>query len=214
MFTKISDASTISGNFPHAQRHSEPSAGSAVCLGGKSKVEGKSVHETPNIELTPEFYDAHASLFNLLQETIAWNESMRSRKTASFGKPYEYSQMTYEATEIPACLRPLQSQLIEHLAIPFNNCLLNLYESGENTMGFHSDETSGLVPGTGVSIVSLGCQRTITFRSIDRRTRVDYSLPPGSMLYMNAGVQDDWQHAIRRQPLAKSRISLTWRAIE
>jgi alkylated DNA repair dioxygenase AlkB len=166
------------------------------------------------INIDAEFYPDHAALFDQLQALVVWDESMAARKTASFGHPYHYSQMRYAVLPIPECLQPLLRQLHDRLRIPFNNCLLNYYETGNNTMGFHSDDTSGLVPGTGVAIVSLGSQREITYRSIqDPSIEKSHALVPGSMLYMDDAVQKDWLHAIRRHKGAGPRISLTWRAI-
>lgn len=122
--------------------------------------------------------------------------------------------MTYEAKPLPATLAEVGDRLATRLGVQFTNCLLNYYETGDNTMGFHSDDTRGLVPGTGVAIVSLGSLRNITFRSVSQRSiRVNYALQPGSLLYMDATVQQNWQHAIPKQPNAGPRISLTWRAI-
>ena len=145
--------------------------------------------------------------------SVKWDEGMKARKTASFGKPYDYSQMSYQTTEMMPCLMDVAEHLRERLDVSFNNCLLNLYETGQNTMGFHSDETRSLMPGTGVAIVSLGGERTITYRSMDQTILVDYMLKPGSLLYMDSEVQDNWMHSIRKQEVAQPRISLTWRAI-
>jgi len=80
-------------------------------------------------------------------------------------------------------------------------------------MGFHSDDTTGLLSGTGVAIVSLGSVRDITYRSkTDSTIQKSYSLLPGSLLYMDSEVQENWLHAIKKQKNAGPRISLTWRA--
>ena len=95
----------------------------------------------------------------------------------------------------------------------FNNCLLNYYETGDSSMGFHSDETKFLAPGTGVAIVSLGSTRQITFKSKSEPSiQVPFQLAPGALLYMDASIQADWLHAIKKQGSAGPRISLTWRA--
>ena len=172
------------------------------------------MNDGPDIILETDFFSQHDALFDELALVIRWDDSMKARKTASFGKPYDYSQMAYESTGLPSCLLPVRNLLAEQLDVPFNNCLLNLYETGQNTMGFHSDETKHLIPETGVAIVSLGSERTITFRSMDRKVLVDRRLAPGSMLYMGAEVQDHWMHSIRKQDIAGPRISLTWRAVQ
>lgn len=148
-----------------------------------------------------------------LVAVVRWDESTKARKTASFGKPYDSSQMSYETSRLLPRLVDVADCLLARLNVSFNNCLLNLYETGQNTMGFHSDRTDNLLEGTGVAIVSLGSARAITFRSMDQTLYVDHALLPGSLLYMNAGVQNHWMHAIRKQEGVGPRISLTWRAV-
>lgn len=159
------------------------------------------------------FLNTQQALFDELLRLVTWDERMQARKTASFGKPYDYSQMNYQPAELLPCLVELRERLQQRLGVAFNNCLANYYETGENRMGYHADDTSGLIDGTGVAIVSLGSVRTISFRAIDNDARAQYELEPGSLLYMDAEVQTAWKHAINRQPDAGPRISLTWRAV-
>ncbi|XZE44081.1 alpha-ketoglutarate-dependent dioxygenase AlkB [Pirellulaceae bacterium SH467] len=167
----------------------------------------------PPIEIEDGFYSDHEVLFNSLVTSIEWDDRMSARRTASFGRPYNYSQIAYPETPIPLELQILLTMLDKRLNIKFNNCLLNYYETGDNTMGFHSDETTGLVSGTGVAIVSLGSTRDITYRSKTQpEIQRSFPLKPGSLLYMDDVVQENWMHAIKRQKDAGPRISLTWRA--
>lgn len=168
----------------------------------------------PDLLIEHSFLKNHETLYQNLVDQITWNDAMSARRTASFGKPYDYSQMKYETLSMHPLLADLNQRLIDRLEIPFNNCLLNFYETVNNTMGFHSDDTTHLIPGTGVAIVSLGSMRAITYRSIeDRSVLKDYDLQPGSLLYMDNSVQQHWMHAIRCDRSAGPRISLTWRAI-
>lgn len=81
-------------------------------------------------------------------------------------------------------------------------------------MGFHSDSAMGLLPDSGVAIVSLGATRPLRFRRIERRDeRLDYVLTAGSLLYMEVAVQRLWEHAIPRRSRCEPRISLTFRAV-
>ncbi|MDQ1817092.1 alpha-ketoglutarate-dependent dioxygenase AlkB [Massilia sp. CCM 9210] len=146
--------------------------------------------------------------------TVTWDERMKARKTASFGASYNYSQIAYAESPMPALLDALCARLEGELGFRPNNCLLNYYPDGKSSMGFHSDETDGLNDGTGVAIVSLGSVRAIAYRSKrDAAVRVDYPLPNGSLLYMSGQVQQDWVHAIPKDPHAGERISLTFRSM-
>src|SRR5689334_17210695 len=96
------------------------------------------------------------NLFQSLASQVVWDERLRARKTASFGKPYNYSGMVYQAAPMHALLVPLVDRLESLVGLSADNCLLNYYEDGRSTMGFHSDANIDLAPGSGVAIISLG----------------------------------------------------------
>jgi alkylated DNA repair dioxygenase AlkB len=157
--------------------------------------------------------DSHA-LFAHLAATVAWDERMRARKSASFGLPYNYSGITYPAAPFPDVLLPLLDRLDRRLGYRPNNCLANYYPDGTSTMGFHFDATEELVPGTGIAIISLGAERTLTFRSQADRNRLEhYALKSGSLLYMTPEMQAHWKHGLLAQDSAGGRISLTFRCL-
>ena len=170
---------------------------------------------SPPLELLIDdaFLTDQMALFNTLRHSIKWEGSMAARRTASFGVPYNYAQMTYPAVPMHAALVPVVEQLYCRLGDRFNNCLLNFYETGRSKMGFHADDTSNLQAGTGVAIVSLGYPRKITYRTkADKAIQQSFTLQPGSILYMGSDVQAVWVHAIKKQKDVGPRISLTWRA--
>lgn len=170
--------------------------------------------DTPAIHFEEQFLSGSLALFQQLKDTVIWDERMKARKTASFGVAYDYSQITYPETAMPAALQKICLELKETLGFLPNNCLLNYYEDGLSSMGFHADSSEELAPGTGVAIISLGDVRTITFRSkSDKSVEFNYPLPSGSLLYMTKQIQDHWLHAIPKAINAGERISLTFRAI-
>jgi len=159
------------------------------------------------------FVEEATELFEALRANVIWDERMASRKTASFGVPYNYSQIRYPSAPFPQILDALGQQLHNFLGPRFNNCLLNLYSDGSGSMGFHSDDTSNLEPGSGVAIVSVGAERRITFRSkVGPTADLHRKLSNGSLLYMDGVVQRNWLHAIEQEEEVGPRISLTWRA--
>ena len=171
--------------------------------------------EAPNLTLEEKFVSDPELLMKALLEDVAWEGSMAARRTASCGVPYNYAQMVYPAAPFPPRLEALRQKLSAHFAVPFNNCLLNHYPDGRSKMGFHSDDTSELVAGSGVAIVSLGFARPLRFRGRQNpEERRSFLLQPGSVLYMSAAVQEHWAHAIKRARYAEERISLTWRAFQ
>jgi alkylated DNA repair dioxygenase AlkB len=168
----------------------------------------------PPIHLDPNFVDAPDALFAWLKSNVHWDESMRARKTASFGVPYNYSQMTYDVLPMPRELDTLCGKVKSELGFRPNNCLLNYYPDGDSSMGFHSDSSEELAPGTGVAIVSVGCVRSIVYRSKTHRSvEYPFALPNGSLLFMSEEVQNDWLHAIPKSDVVGERISITLRTI-
>lgn len=169
---------------------------------------------TPDILLRPAFVADAATLFDHLVHHVAWDTRMKARKTASFGVSYDYSQITYPATSMPPEIDAVRRQVAAELGFEPNNCLLNFYEDGRSSMGFHSDSSEELVEGTGVAIVSLGSERSIVFRSkLDRSREHSYALASGSLLFMSKAIQDLWLHAIPKAEGVGPRISMTFRQI-
>jgi alkylated DNA repair dioxygenase AlkB len=156
--------------------------------------------------------DAQTLFDRLLTETD-WDERMRARKTASFGEPYNYSGISYPFQPMPKILLPLVADIEARFGYRPNNCLINYYESGESTMGFHSDAIEDLADETGVIIVSLGAERAIRFQSKhDKSDEHEFQLKSGSLLLMSQEVQKHWKHAILKQAEVEGgRISLTFR---
>lgn len=155
-----------------------------------------------------------ASLFNYLDQNVTWDTRMSARKTASYGVAYNYSQIEYPDSEFLPVLQEIAKQIHGTLGFEPNNCLINYYLDGKSKMGFHSDQTDILCPGTGIVIVSVGETRTLRFRNIaDQGLTKDYLLPSGSMIYMTQEVQAAWQHAIPASDTGKGRISITFRQI-
>jgi len=125
---------------------------------------------------------------------------MQARKTASYGKAYNYSQISYPFQDFLPELHDINQLILVELGFEPNNCLINYYLNGKSKMGFHSDQTDILEDQTGVAIVSVGETRILRFRNIeDRENVIDYELPSGSLIYMSQEVQDIWQHSNPKQ---------------
>ena len=164
---------------------------------------------TIDSDLVPESEE----LFARLAAETAWDTSMRARHAASFGLPYNYSGVVWPETPFPTALQPLLERLAERLGYHSNNCLANYYPDGQSSMGFHADATDHLEPGTGIAVVSLGSERTMTFRrKADKACVESYLLPSGSLLCMSPEMQEEWKHAILPdEAVSGARISLTFR---
>lgn len=162
-----------------------------------------------------DFISTSQELFGFLQNDVEWDRRMKARLTASFGKAYNYSQMSYPFQEMPLALKRICEKIREEVGYEPNNCLINYYLDGKSKMGFHSDQLDILAEHTGVGIVSLGAERNICFRQkTDKNHRIEQLLHAGSFLHMDPGVQDEWEHAIPGDLSEKGRMSLSFRAIK
>jgi len=168
----------------------------------------------PEIRLIQNFVNDSEALFEHLETSVEWDVRMKARKTASFGVSYNYSGITYPQNEMPAQLASICNNINSVLGFLPNNCLLNYYIDGKSSMGYHSDSSEELLPGTGVAIISLGSIRSISYKNkANKEVVVKYPLEPGTLLYMDDQVQQNWLHAIPKEHGVGSRISLTFRHI-
>lgn len=174
------------------------------------------LHDTGDIRLLEDFVPDPQGVFEQLVNGITWDTRMRARKVASFGVPYNYSGIEWPEAPFTELLRSILDRVTPAVGFTPNNCLLNFYPNGDSTMGFHSDETDVLEPGTGIAVLSVGAERTITFRRIADTTVTErYALPPGSLLLMSPEMQAEWKHAILTDGTTNGgRVSLTFRRMK
>jgi alkylated DNA repair dioxygenase AlkB len=154
--------------------------------------------------------------FDFLVNSINWNESIKSRKTASFGMPYNYSGITYDFQPIPVYFDLLLDFVFQARGFLPNNCLINYYPSAKAKMGFHSDDVEILSNGTGIAIFSFGSTRVLRLRNKqNKEISVDKSLENGSFFYMSQKVQENWLHAVlpSNDNISCGRISVTFRKL-
>ncbi len=156
----------------------------------------------------------HHELLATLLDEVAWSSHMRARRTASMGVPYNYGGASYPVRPWHPAVAALRDQL--PLGFHATNCLLNLYPSGQHSMGFHADDVTILEPGTDIAVVSLGATRPLRLRTGGPELGFRYEdlpLPGGSVLWMSQAMQAHWRHAMKRVPEAGPRLSLSFRHI-
>lgn len=159
----------------------------------------------------------HKEIFLKIKNETVWNESIHSRKTISYGIPYNYSNITYLSSPFPLYIVEIAKCISTYLNFSPNNCLINYYDNGMAKMGFHSDQIDLLYEKTGIAIISLGNKRIMRFKKINNKNMVlDFSLEPNSLFYMTREVQKEWLHSILpdKQDLDNHRISITFRKIK
>lgn len=162
-------------------------------------------------------------LFATLKESTPWKQEVGSfgrlfpRLTAYYADPgvsYTYSGVTHPASTWPDCLVEIRQRIEEAAGAPLNSLLLNYYRTGDDSMGFHSDDEPELGENPIVPSLSLGATRRFVLRHMHTRERFTYDLTHGSLLVMAGTTQHHWQHTIpkTKKPVGE-HINLTFRNI-
>ena len=174
--------------------------------------------------------DAATALLAELTTTIAWRqepiklfgkEVLQPRLTAWHGDPaarYQYSGLALEPHPWTPALQQLRAQVEAATGTRFNSVLLNLYRSGQDSMGWHADNEPELGPAPVIASVSLGGTRRFRLKPRDlQRTPhapVSLELTAGSLLVMRGCTQRYWLHAVPKTARpAGPRLNLTFRAV-
>ena len=174
------------------------------------------------------FSEAQAEVhFKNLLEQVPWQHDevmiygkriVTQRKTAWYGKEeyeYTYSKMTKKARLWIPELLPVKQKVEEVTGLAFNSCLLNLYQSGEEGMSWHSDAEAELGKYPAIASVSLGVQRKFVLKHKASAEKIELQLEPGSLLLMAGETQQHWQHSLPKTKKVKEpRINLTFRNIK
>ncbi|MDF7812743.1 alpha-ketoglutarate-dependent dioxygenase AlkB [Hymenobacter sp. YC55] len=185
-----------------------------------------------DVLLDPNFLapDVAASLLEELTNTIAWRhepiklfgkEVMQPRLTAWHGDPtarYSYSGIALDPQPWTPALQLLREQVQAATQAHFNSVLLNLYRTGQDSMGWHADNEPELGPAPIIASVSLGATRRFRLRPRDPQysshSPISLDLPTGSLLLMRGPTQQHWLHAVPKtvRPTAP-RLNLTFRLV-
>ncbi|MBC6608401.1 alpha-ketoglutarate-dependent dioxygenase AlkB [Hymenobacter sp. BT188] len=168
-------------------------------------------------------------LFQELFDTIPWRhepiklfgkEVMQPRLTSWHGDPaarYRYSGLSLEPQPWTPALQRLRQQVSNAAGADFNSVLLNLYRTGQDSMGWHADNEPELGPNPIIASVSLGATRRFRLRpgaGTPPHAPVGVDLPSGSLLVMRGPTQQRWQHALPKTArMVEARLNLTFRRI-
>ncbi|UOG74683.1 alpha-ketoglutarate-dependent dioxygenase AlkB [Hymenobacter tibetensis] len=174
--------------------------------------------------------EAATSLLAELSDTIAWRhepikifgkEVMQPRLTAWYGDPgarYAYSGLALEPLPFTPALQQLREQVEAAANTRFNSVLLNLYRTGQDSMGWHADDEPELGPEPVIASISLGATRRFRMRPRHpdrlRHDSVALDLNSGSLLLMRGTTQQHWLHAIPKTARPTTpRLNLTFRLV-
>jgi len=169
---------------------------------------------------------AAASLFDALSEEIAWEHDQllmfgkpitTKRKVAWYGsQPFKYTYSHSLKTALPftPTLLSIKEKVESVSAETFNSCLLNLYHTGKEGMGWHSDDEPELKKNGAIASISFGASRSFDFKHKATKEKVRLTLENGSLLIMKGATQQHWLHQLPATKKVRSaRVNLTFRTI-
>jgi len=172
------------------------------------------------------FFSPEESLqyFNHLLEDIDWKNDettifgkkyITHRKVAWYGaEPFEYKYSNHTKTALiwNKVLKDILQRTQEITGEFYNSCLLNLYHTGEEGMGWHSDNEKVLKLGASIASISFGAERRFIFKHRKSGEKLEILLENGSLLEMKGNTQQYWVHRLPpMKAVLTPRINLTFR---
>jgi alkylated DNA repair dioxygenase AlkB len=137
------------------------------------------------------------------------------RLTAWYGDSdavYTYSGIRNVPKPWTPTLELLRRDLSGHFGVHLNSCLANVYRSGRDSIGWHSDSEPELRDL--IVSVSLGATRTFFLREGRSGSPIAVPLEHGSVLTMTIGSQRRYQHAVQKEDVEGLRLNLTFRRVQ
>jgi len=133
---------------------------------------------------------------------------------ASYGNEgitYKYSGVENVALPWTPVLLEIKKK-IEAVQGEYNYCLLNLYRTGSDSMGWHADNEPEMAEAIGS--LSLGATRKFRIRHNVTRETKTFLAGNGTLIIMAGTMQQFWQHEVpKTKRVVDERINLTFRKI-
>ena len=141
--------------------------------------------------------------------------SNEGRDVIYFGEfAYRYGAVSHEAKAIPEPLQPIITKITElYPSMLLNSCLVTRYKTGSNVCPPHSDDEPFISPKSNIFTLSIGCNRDMTFTSIDGTSSASIELLNNSLLSFSRSSQESWRHEITSSTATSVRYSLTFRLL-
>ncbi len=164
--------------------------------------------------------------YQKLFDEVAWENDtafmfgkllVMDRKVALYADEeitYTYAKIKRQALPWTEQLMYLKKLVEEKTGEQFNSCLLNLYHSGSEGMGWHTDAEKELKENGAIASLSFGAERKFVFKHKESKNRVSILLEKSSLLIMQGTTQKHWLHSLpKTTKVSTPRINLTFRTI-
>ena len=172
--------------------------------------------EMPLVRVYPDFLGV-AEADVLLERSLAldWQQNQirmfsrwlpLPRLEIMFGDSANYRYLYSGSVELMArswqeapFLRELRDRLEVFTGYRYQLAFGNQYRSGRDHMGYHSDDEPSLGVKPAIASISLGATRVFKLRSrLGKAKPVSYELTHGSLVVMEPGCQEAYQHAVMK----------------
>lgn len=125
-----------------------------------------------------------------------------------------YSHLLIKANPFPHYLKRLCQQLNYEFDQDYNGVLVNRYQHGLHTMGWHCDDEPEIKAGTDIASVSLGAERDFIIKHKTTNKKYTFPLENGDLLIMHYPMQKHWLHTVpKRQRVTDVRLNFTFRTV-
>ena len=174
------------------------------------------------------FIDEANAYFEQIYKNTQWEQKDITLFGKTFKQPrliswysdpgivYKYSNTSFKSKAWPKNLEFLKNKLNESFGTQFNSVLLNLYRTGQDSMGLHSDDEKELGKNPVVASISLGAERVFRFKHKTKKNcSQNILLKSGTLLMMQGETQHQWKHELPKAKHATTpRLNLTFRTIK
>lgn len=153
------------------------------------------------------------------EEVLVWGKRHPQPRLIAWygdeGRNYTYSGIAMNPLPWTPLLESVRSEVEDACGERFNSVLLNYYRDERDSMGMHSDDEPELGPRPTIASLSVGEERTFSFKpKAEHLESVSLPLPSGSLLLMKGDTQRNWKHGIAKSSRRMGpRVNLTFRQI-
>lgn len=126
---------------------------------------------------------------------------------------YYYSGQLAVSKKLHTCMVELLNYINKKFSYDYNGILVNKYLNGEDYIGKHSDDESGLEQRVGVVSMSYGAIRKFRIRNKEtNKIEIDVPTEPNKIIQMYGNFQKEFTHEIPVEKKVKEvRYSFTFR---
>lgn len=137
---------------------------------------------------------------------------------ADTGIVYSWSDNLLQTRPWTPVLQVLREKVQQATGETFNAVLVNLYRNGQHYVDWHADDEQEMGENAVIASLSLGAARQFSIRKVEKRDGPQsLMLTSGSLLVMQAGFQQMYEHALLADDTTmhktEPRINLTFRYV-